>query len=94
MASSRLVPSFDYLVSAGEDRWRDSEGRLPREFIEAEWASVLGQTRFDEFMNTLRQLWSIRQPDVQGASRPGVVRRGDRSDRSLRQRGRKPSRNR
>lgn len=33
--------------------------------VEAEWTSVLGQRRFDEFMNTLRQVWSIRQPDLQ-----------------------------
>jgi DNA-binding MarR family transcriptional regulator len=60
--------------------------------VEAEWTAVLGQRRFNEFMNTLRQLWSIRQPDIQGTDRPDVVRR--QSDRSLPRRGRKPSRNR
>jgi DNA-binding MarR family transcriptional regulator len=30
--------------------------------VEAEWAAALGQRRFDEFMNSLRQLWSMRQP--------------------------------
>jgi len=62
--------------------------------VEAEWTSALGQRRFDEFMNTLRQLWSIRQSDVQGTNEPDVVRRGDRSDRSPPRRGRKPSGNR
>ena len=62
--------------------------------VEAEWASVLGQKRFDEFMNTLRQLWSIRQSDMQGADGLDAVRRDDRSGSSLRQRSRKPSKNR
>ena len=62
--------------------------------VEAEWALVLGQKRFDEFMNTLRQLWSIRQSDMQGADGLDAVRRDDRSGSSLRQRGRKPSKNR
>jgi DNA-binding MarR family transcriptional regulator len=63
--------------------------------VEAEWTSVLGQRRFDDFMNTLRQLWSIRQRDIQVANELGVaLRTGDRSDRSLPQRGRKPFKNR
>ena len=62
--------------------------------VEAEWTSILGQRRFDDFMKTLRQLWSIRRPDIQGANGRGVVRQGDRSSRSLPLRGRKPSRNR
>lgn len=62
--------------------------------VEAEWTSALGQRRFDEFMNTLRQLWSIRQHDVQGTNGLDIDRRGHRSDRSLPRRGRKPSRNR
>lgn len=62
--------------------------------VEAEWTSALGQRRFNEFMTTLRQLWSIRQSGVQGTNGPDVVRRDDRSDRSLPRRGRKPSRNR
>jgi DNA-binding MarR family transcriptional regulator len=61
--------------------------------VEAEWTSVLGQKRFDDFMNTLRQLWSIRRPDIQHTNERGVVRRDDRSGRSL-PRGRKPSRTR
>jgi DNA-binding MarR family transcriptional regulator len=65
--------------------------------VEAEWTSVLGQRRFDEFMNTLRQLWSIRQPDVQSTDGRGVARR--KSDRcepslSLPERGQKASRSR
>jgi DNA-binding MarR family transcriptional regulator len=65
--------------------------------VEAEWASVLGQRRFDEFMNTLRQLWSIRHLDVQSADGRGLARRkGDRLDEpslSLPRRDRKASRN-
>src|SRR5262245_52960236 len=75
-----------------------SRGWLVRETIlavatdvEAEWMLVLGKKRFDRFMNTLRQLWSIRQPNVQGADGLGAVRRDDRSGNSLRQRGRKSS---
>jgi DNA-binding MarR family transcriptional regulator len=59
--------------------------------VEAEWRSVLGQQRFDKFMNTLRQLCSIRQSDIRGEDGLGVVRRSDRSDRTLPRRGRKPS---
>ena len=56
--------------------------------VEAEWTSVLGQRRFDEFMNTLRQLWSIRQPDVQSTDGRGVARRrDDRPEPSLPRRG-------
>jgi DNA-binding MarR family transcriptional regulator len=62
--------------------------------VEAEWTLVLGQRRFDEFMNTLRQLWSVRQPDIQGTNGRGVLRQVDRTDRSLPQRGRKLSRKR
>jgi len=77
-----------------------SRGRQVRETIlavvtevEAEWTSVLGQRRFNDFMNTLRQLWSIKQPDIQDTNGRGEVRQGDRSERSPPQRGRKPSRN-
>lgn len=49
-----------------------SRGRQVRETllavvtdVEAEWTSVLGQRRFNDFMNTLRQLWSIKQPAIQ-----------------------------
>lgn len=60
--------------------------------VEAEWTSVLGQRRFDEFMNTLRQVWSIRQPDLQSTDGRGVAsRRGDRPEPSLPRRGWKPS---
>jgi DNA-binding MarR family transcriptional regulator len=62
--------------------------------VEAEWVLVLGQKRFDEFMNTLRQLWSIRQSDRQGADGLDAARRDDRSGSSLPQRGRKPSKGR
>jgi len=62
--------------------------------VEAEWALVLGQKRFDEFMNTLRQVWSIRHSDMQGADGLDAVRRDDQSGSSLRQRGRRPSKNR
>lgn len=60
--------------------------------VEAEWTSILGQRRFDEFMNTLRQLWSIRQLDAQSTGERGVARRrGDRPEPSLPRRGRKTS---
>jgi DNA-binding MarR family transcriptional regulator len=62
--------------------------------VEAEWKSVLGQRRFNDFMNTLRQLWSLGRPDIQGTNGRGGVRRADRSDSSLRLRGRQLSRNR
>ena len=62
--------------------------------VEAEWVLVLGQKRFDEFINTLRHLWSIRQFEKQGADGLDAVRRDDRSASSLPQRGRKPSKNR
>src|SRR5262245_30925196 len=62
--------------------------------VETEWKSILGQKRFDEFMSTLRQLWSIRQPDIRGTNGTGVARRDNRSDRSLPEGGRKPSRDR
>ena len=63
--------------------------------VEAEWASVLGQRRFDEFMSTLRQLWSIRQLDLQSTDGLGAARRkSDRPEPSLPQRGRKTSRSR
>lgn len=39
--------------------------------VEAEWTSILGQRRFHELMNILRQLWSLRQLDVRRASPPG-----------------------
>ena len=49
-----------------------SRGRQVRETllavvtdVEAEWTSVLGQRRFNDFMNTLWQLWSIKQPAIQ-----------------------------
>jgi DNA-binding MarR family transcriptional regulator len=54
--------------------------------VEAEWRSVLGQKRFEEFMNTLRQLWSIRANDGRVAHP-----RGARPEPSP-QRGRKASR--
>jgi DNA-binding MarR family transcriptional regulator len=65
--------------------------------VEAEWTSILGQRRFDEFMNPLRQLWSIRQLDVQSPDERGVARRRD--DRPepllpLSERGRTASRSR
>jgi DNA-binding MarR family transcriptional regulator len=45
--------------------------------VEAEWTSVLGQQRFDEFMNTLRQLCSISRHAPQ--STDDVTRsKGDR----------------
>jgi DNA-binding MarR family transcriptional regulator len=51
--------------------------------VEEEWASVLGQRRFDEFMNTLRQLWSLRQLGVESADGSGMGRRrGDRTEPS------------
>jgi len=62
--------------------------------VEAEWASVLGQRRFDDFMHTLRQLWSIRQADVQIANGRDVARGRDNSDRSRTPDGRKSSRSR
>ena len=62
--------------------------------VEAEWTSVLGQRRFDDFMNTLRQLWTIKRLDIQGTDGRGLGRRLDRSGRTLLQRGGKPSRNR
>src|SRR5262245_24937142 len=40
--------------------------------VEAEWASILGQQRFNEFVNTLRQLSSIEE--VAGPS--SLLRRG------------------
>jgi DNA-binding MarR family transcriptional regulator len=59
--------------------------------VEAEWTSVLGQQRFDEFMKTLRQLWSISQLGTQRTNEGGSTRaKGDRSERSP-QRSRKPS---
>ena len=61
--------------------------------VEAEWALVLGKKRFDEFMNTLRQLWSIRQSDKQSANGVDAVLQNDRSGRSRPQRGRKSSKN-
>lgn len=42
--------------------------------VEAEWRSVLGQKRFDEFMSTLRQLWSISHPGLQSAIDDAVAR--------------------
>src|SRR5262245_15537128 len=63
--------------------------------VEAEWTSVLGQRRFDEFMNTLRQLWSLRQLDVRSTDGRGAARRRrDRPEPSLPRRGRKTSNNR
>src|SRR5262245_1487631 len=63
--------------------------------IEAEWTSVLGQRRFDEFMNTLRTLWSLRQLDVRSTDgRAAARRRRDRPEPSLPRRGRKTSNNR
>jgi hypothetical protein len=62
--------------------------------VEVEWALVLGKKRFDEFMNTLRQLWSIQQSDIQGAGGLDAVRQDGRSATSLRERSRKPSKNR
>lgn len=59
--------------------------------VEAEWASVLGQKRFNEFMHALRHLWSIGQPSTNGRD---VARGGEQSDRSPPQHGRKTSRNR
>jgi DNA-binding MarR family transcriptional regulator len=58
--------------------------------VEAEWRSVLGQQRFDEFMSTLQQLWSISHPGILSANDDAVARRPEAS-RSLPQRGRKRS---
>ena len=55
--------------------------------VEAEWTSVLGQRRFDEFMNTLRQVWSIRQPDAPEHGRAWRSFGGEATDPSLRFRG-------
>ena len=65
--------------------------------VEAEWRSVLGQQRFEDFMNTLRQLWSISHLGIQSADDGGVARpKDDRPEPSppLPQRGRKASRSR
>lgn len=48
--------------------------------VEAEWVAVLGRQRFDEFMSTLRQLWSIRQLEMRGANGPGAAQQGDRPE--------------
>lgn len=63
--------------------------------VEAEWAAVLGQKRFDEFMDTLRKLWSISQLGVQSKNEGGTPRpRDDRLEPSaaLPVRGRSASR--
>lgn len=36
--------------------------------VEAEWTSVLGQPRFDDFMSSLRQLWAIGQTDIKNGN--------------------------
>lgn len=48
--------------------------------VEAEWVAVLGRQHFDEFMSTLRQLWSIRQLEMQGANGPIPAQQGDRPE--------------
>jgi DNA-binding MarR family transcriptional regulator len=62
-------------------------GRQVREIIlavvaevEAEWVAVLGRRRFDEFMSTLRQLWSIGQLKMKGANGPAAAQQGDRPE--------------
>jgi len=63
--------------------------------VEAEWAATLGQQRFDEFMNTLRQLWSLRQFQIQTGDTRGVAQRqASQSKSSLagRSRRRRPPR--
>jgi len=58
--------------------------------VEAEWKSVLGEQRLDEFMSTLRQLWSISHPGILGADGNAVVQQPEAS-RSFPQPGRKRS---
>ena len=53
------------------------------EDVEAEWLAVLGRQRFDEFMRTLRQLWSIRQLEMQGARGPAPAQQGGRPEPSM-----------
>lgn len=88
-SSRRLV----FLTSRG---WQVREAILAVVTeVEAEWVSILGQQRFDEFMNTLRQLWSIRQFHIQTTDARGAAqRRADRPEPSLPRRGRTPSRSR
>jgi DNA-binding MarR family transcriptional regulator len=82
-SNRRLV----FLTSRG---WRVRETILAVVVeVEAEWASALGQKRFDEFMQTLRQLGSIKL-----LSRPDAAREGDQSDRSRPQDSRKSPRSR
>jgi DNA-binding MarR family transcriptional regulator len=84
-SSRRLV----FLTSRG---WRVRETILAVVAeVEAEWASVLGQKRFDEFMHSLRQLWSIKQGDAQKTNERGAAGRGDQSALSMPKPGRKPS---
>jgi DNA-binding MarR family transcriptional regulator len=87
-SSRRLV----FLTNRG---WQAREAILAAVTeVEAEWTSVLGQQRFDEFMKTLRQLWSISHLGIQSTNEGGITQaKGDRSERSP-QRSRKPSRNR
>jgi DNA-binding MarR family transcriptional regulator len=48
--------------------------------VVAAWVAVLGRQRFDEFMRTLRQLWSIRQLEMKGARGPTPVQKGGRCE--------------
>src|SRR5262245_47628149 len=65
--SRRLV----YLTRRG---WQAIETLLSAvKEVEAEWAAVLGQKRFDEFLDTLRQLSLI---DTKAAGQPSLPRRG------------------
>lgn len=59
--------------------------------VEAAWASTLGQRRFDDFMQTLRQLGSIGL-DRQSTAERDTARGGDQPARTRPQSSGKPSR--
>lgn len=87
-SSRRLV----FLTDRG---WQVREALLAEVTeVEAEWRSVLGQRRFEEFMNTLRQLWSISHLGMQSVDDGGGARPKDVRPQPLPQRGRKASRSR